>query len=615
MKIKTRLISMISIFLTGLVLVSGMLFYQLRLNENYNSLISSMKDLKSHVYETNLQLDRMMFGSELKEEHTAFQERYTSMRKEMQSFFQRPLYQQFLEANSSIESDTTTLENTFLMNDDKIAQLKRNVLELEQEYTTYLPGLFEASVYYEDDLVQTTLDMVETLSKNFSTRVSTQLDVIGDNIQIASAEKESSSRSLVLVLAALVVGVVLIMAVNIVRHLRLRILNLEQGIKRLETGDLTRLLSEDGRDEITDVSRTINGFLQLFCRTIGQVQQLSEQTSAQKSEVDTASESSVHAVQNMLKRVDELNQKYKQMIQSLGNSENATAAINEHLDSFAEHIENQSSAVNQSTASVEEMNASIENVVEIAKKRKASSAQMVEITESGGEKIRRNNVLIEQNAQDTKEVGEVIALINNIAGQTNLLAMNAAIEAAHAGDAGRGFAVVADEIRKLAESTNANAKKIKNTMNGMAERVKEVYEGSLELQDNFEQILKETRSSDDALSEISSSIQEIALGSNEIMNAMNSLNTATNDIQEKTESIHTGINSTSDSIKQVYSIGGNVNEEIDYLGKEIREIESMIEKVNSLNSVNSKSIHELNSEMEKFQVKQGGEGACSVEEL
>ncbi|MDZ7792861.1 MAG: hypothetical protein U5P10_03970 [Spirochaetia bacterium] len=59
------------------------------------------------------------------------------------------------------------------------------------------------------------------------------------------------------------------------------------------------------------------------------------------------------------------------------------------MDSFAEHIENQSSAVNQSTASVEEMNASIENVVEIAKKRKASSAQMVEITESGGEKIRR----------------------------------------------------------------------------------------------------------------------------------------------------------------------------------------------------------------------------------
>src|SRR6056297_620123 len=158
MKIKTRLLSLITIFLIGLILISGMLFYQLRLNENYNNLISSLKDLKSHVYETNLQLDKMMFGSELKEEHTAFQERYTSMREEMQSFFRRPLYKQFLEVNSSIESDTTTLENTFLMNDDKISEIKRNVEELEQKYNTYLPGLFEASVYYEDDLVQTTLD-------------------------------------------------------------------------------------------------------------------------------------------------------------------------------------------------------------------------------------------------------------------------------------------------------------------------------------------------------------------------------------------------------------------------------------------------------------------------
>ena len=116
MKIKTRLISMITIFLVGLILVAGMLFYQLRLNEKYTGLVSSMKDLKSHVYETNLQLDRMMFGSELVEEHAGFQQHYTAMREEMHDFFQLPLYQQFRDENSSIESDTSTLENLFLLN-------------------------------------------------------------------------------------------------------------------------------------------------------------------------------------------------------------------------------------------------------------------------------------------------------------------------------------------------------------------------------------------------------------------------------------------------------------------------------------------------------------------
>ena len=614
MKIKTRLISMITIFLIGLVIVSGMLFYQLRLNAKYNELVSSMKDLKSSVYETNLQLDRMMFGSELVEEHTAFQQHYEIMRDEMHSFFQLSLYRQFRDANDSIESDTTTLENLFLLNDDKVTEIGKNVSTMEQKYPTYLPGLFEASVYYDDDLVQTTLDSVETLSKNFSTRVSTQLDVIVENIQLIAAERQSSSRMVVYGLVAAVIALILIMSINIIRHLRHRILTLEQGIKRLETGDLTQHLSEDGRDEITEISKSINGFLQLFCRMIGQIQALAERTSAQKAEVDNVSEASVQAVQDILRRVDGLNQKYKEMIEALGSSERATGDIKGNLDTFAGHIENQSSSVNESTASVEEMNASIENVVEIAKKRKAASAQMVEVTEHGGKKIEHNNELIKQNAQDAKEVGDVIALINNIASQTNLLAMNAAIEAAHAGDAGRGFAVVAEEIRKLAESTNTNSKKIRDTMNGMAERVNEVFDGSHELLTNFQQILAETRSSDDALSEISSSIQEISLGSNEIMSAMNSLNTATNDIQDKTESIHTSINETDASIKEVYSIGGTVNEEIDELEREMREIESLIEKVNQLNSENSKSIHQLNTEMEKFEVSLGEEGACSLEE-
>ncbi len=614
MKIKTRLISMISIFLVGLVIVAGMLFYQLRLNSNYNGLVSSMKDLKSSVYETNLQLDRMMFGSELVEEHAAFQEHYETMRDEMHQFFQLPLYQQFREANDSIESDTTTLENLFLLNDDKVMELQSNVSQLEQQYTTYLPGLFEASTYYNDDLVQTTLDSVETLSKNFSTRVSTQLDVIVENIKSIAAERQSGSRMVVFGLVAAVIALILIMSINIIRHLRQRILTLEQGIKRLETGDLTQHLSEAGRDEITEISKSINGFLQLFCRMIGQIQELAERTSAQKAEVDNASEASVQAVQDILRRVDGLNQKYKEMIEAIGSSERAAGDIKENLDTFAGHIENQSSSVNESTASVEEMNASIENVVEIAKKRKAASAQMVEVTEHGGKKIEHNNELIKQNAQDAKEVGDVIALINNIASQTNLLAMNAAIEAAHAGDAGRGFAVVAEEIRKLAESTNTNSKKIRDTMNGMADRVNEIFDGSNELLTSFQQILAETRSSDDALSEISSSIQEISLGSNEIMSAMNSLNTATNDIQDKTESIHTSINETDASIKEVYSIGGTVNEEIDELEREMREIESLIEKVNQLNSANSKSIHQLNTEMEKFEVTLGDEGACSIEE-
>ncbi len=600
MKIKTRLIIMSSTFFVGLILISGMLFYQLRVNECYSELIESMKDLKSHVYETNLQLDRMMFGSDLVEEHAAFLKTYKMMRSEMDIFFIEEIYQQLQEENQSVESDTTTLQNMFLMNDDKMAELQENVQVLGEQNKTYLPGLFKASVYYGDDLIQTTLDSVEILSENFSGRVSVQLDTIVENIEETVDGYERRSRMIVLTVVGAVVLFVALMSFSTISQLRRRIDRFEGGIRRLETGNLSQLLSEDGKDEISRISKSVNSFLTLFCRMIGGIKELSERTSRQKEEVDETAEASVQAVQEIKQGVNGLNEKYKQMIEHLRETEKASAVIKESLDVFSENIESQSSAINQSTASIEEMNASIENVVEITKKRKEASVQMVEVTEHGGEKVEENNRLIEQNADDAKEVEDIITLINGIASQTSLLAMNATIEAAHAGETGKGFAVVADEIRKFAILNNSNSKRIRTVIQNTTKRIEDIFNGSSELLNDFGQIISETHGSDNALSEISGSIQEISLGSNEIMKAMNALNTTTDQIQRRMGEIRTSIADTTSAIKNVYSIGNEVNTEIDEFESKMHEIGQLIIRLNSLNSENSQVIHELNAEMEKF---------------
>ncbi|WP_321992425.1 HAMP domain-containing methyl-accepting chemotaxis protein [Marispirochaeta aestuarii] len=600
MKIKSRLIIMSIAFFIGLIVISGMLFYQLYINDQYNNLIAAMKDLKANVYETNLQLDRMLFGSELVEEHAAFQHTYQKMRSAMDHFFQLNIYQNLSEKNKSVLNDTATLKNMFLMNDDKIVELLKVVQILDEQYPTYLPGLFEASVYYNNSLLQSTLDSIEILSTNFSRGVSRQLDTIVENMKGTVLRYEQHSRVIVIAVVCVIVVFVSLMSFTTITQLRKRISSLESDMQRLETGNLSRLLAEDGKDEIGQISKSINNFLVLFCQMIGHIQTLSERTKRQKIEVDTTSAASVNAIRDIRRRVNGLNEKYKQMIEHLQETESASAVIKENLDTFVENMENQSSAVNQSTASIEEMNASIESVVEITQKRKAASAQMVKVTELGGLKVEHNSGLIEENAQDAKEVEDIIALIDDIAGQTSLLAMNAAIEAVHAGDAGRGFSVVAREIRKFAESTNGNSRRIGSAMQNIVKRIESIFNGSNELLKIFAQIISETRSFNDSLSEISGSIQEISLGSNEIMAAMNALNTAAVQIQDRTGDIQTRIGDISGAIRNVYFIGSGINLEIDELDREMHGIEELIEKVNTLNSENSRIIHVLNTEMEKF---------------
>lgn len=614
MTLKSRLISMSTIFLIGLILVSAMLFYQMQINQKHNKLIADLKDLKADVYETNLKLDRMLFGSELEVEFNSFIEEYRNMREHMDKSFDRPLYNEFEASNPSIQSDTETLVNMFLFNDDKIKQMEGNVNKLVNEYTTYLPGLFEASQYYDEVLIQDVRDNAETLSKNFSNKVSTQLDTIVTNIE-KNIKKIQSTYSIAFAgIAGAVVLLVTFMSISIIRRLRSRIIELEKGIKQLATGDLSQSLSETGKDEISLISKSINEFISLFCRMISQIKDLSEKTSEQKDKVDESSNTSVKAVRDIRQRVDGLSDRYKEMVENLKQTEQSTSSIRDSLESFSKNIEEQSSSVNESTASIEEMNASIQNVVEIANKRKDASGKMVEITELGGEKIENNNSLIKQTAQEAEEVGEIITIINDIASQTDMLAMNAAIEAAHAGEAGKGFSVVAEEIRKLAESTNSNSKKIRTTMNNIAERINEVYSESSTLSETFQQILSETKSSDEALSEISNSITEISTGSREIMNAMNSLNNVSSDIQEKTDEIKTSISKNDGAIRNIYSIGNNVNTEIDDLEQEIRKIEDLIVKVNDLNNENSDVIHELNAEIEKFIVNESESGFCEVDQ-
>ncbi|MDR0723154.1 MAG: methyl-accepting chemotaxis protein, partial [Treponema sp.] len=122
---------------------------------------------------------------------------------------------------------------------------------------------------------------------------------------------------------------------------------------------------------------------------------------------------------------------------------------------------------------------------------------------------------------------EINAVMENIASQTNLLSMNAAIEAAHAGEAGKGFAVVADEIRKLAESSSEQSKTISTVLNKIKESINKITTSTAEVLLNFEAINEGVKTVTDQETTVRNAMEEQGIGSKAILESIASLNEIT----------------------------------------------------------------------------------------
>ena len=208
------------------------------------------------------------------------------------------------------------------------------------------------------------------------------------------------------------------------------------------------------------------------------------------------------------------------------NSTDSTAAaehIAQRISELNQSIENESAAQIESSASINEMVASIRNVAESAARRRTALEQLTGTTDSGMQRLDSLLGYISRIEGSIGSIQQMVAVINSIAGSTNLLSMNAAIEAAHAGDAGRGFAVVADEIRNLADTTGKNAKEIGRQLKEVIQIIKTAAEESDITRTAFQEIRHEIDSVIDAFTEISTATEELAEGGRQILEALQTL--------------------------------------------------------------------------------------------
>jgi methyl-accepting chemotaxis protein len=283
---------------------------------------------------------------------------------------------------------------------------------------------------------------------------------------------------------------------------------------------------------------------------------------------------------------------------------NATMGqLSQNISNLNGQVENQTENVSQSSSAIEEMLANVQSVTATLVKNSENVSDLTSASEMGRAGLQTVSTDIQGIARESEGLMEINAMIQTIAAQTNLLAMNAAIEAAHAGDAGRGFAVVADEIRKLAENASGQSKTIGDVLKRIKESIDKITRSANTVLEKFQAIDNSVKIVSDQEANIRSAMEEQGEGSQQILEAIARLNDVTRNVKQGSSEMHEGSQQVIKEGKNLESVTLEITNGINEMSAGAEEINAAVNRVNDISGQNREFINTLVEAVSRFKVE------------
>ncbi len=549
------------------ILVTQTMAQSLRVSQAEKTLVGIERDVEHHIASND--------DSQKSAIETAIgnqRETVESLTPELRKSTTLPVFLTYLDGvDTSLKSYFKGVESVVRQSAAKDTSGAKSTLSLQ------LDPVFNSTLNQLDSLLDKEQALADDVWNKDQDRVATVLTVLG-------------AISLVSVVTTVFLAVILVRSIR--NPLKLAV----STARSISGGDLSqKLRTSTGRDEFGVLLQSFSQMQENLILSVRQIDVSAISLSEVEAELSRALEGVVGAVLAIDAAVEEAHRRVQDQAASVTETSATVTQIVKGIEGLQGDINVQAQSVSQTSASIEQMMSSIRSVSVNVEQMSEEFDGLIEASEGGKltlAKVSEEVALINTLSRKLFETNEIV---QGVASQTSLLAMNAAIEAAHAGEAGRGFSVVAEEVRKLAEMTDAQSKEIDRNIQAIFEEIGQAVSLNADSEHAFQRvvekihllhgygqairratgeqmegsrlILDEVTRMTEITSHVHESSSEITIGSRAIQQEMLQLANASEELRTRIQTIDDGKVTIEDSTSKLRSAGGKNTEQVRVLAQ------------------------------------------------
>jgi len=469
----------------------------------------------------------------------------------------------------------------------------------------YIAGLMAAARIEDNEavitLVRQGVDTVNQALVHYNTLNDTARTFMEEISGRLSAQTEITF-ALIIIISLVGVAIGVVIAMVIAAMVTKPVVRLTKALNSVANGDLTERLEIQGADEIGQASRSYNLSMDEFRKMIVSI----------KGQTGKLSEIGTNLASNMTETAAAMNQIAANIQSIKGRVLNQSASVTEtnatmeqvtvNINKLSGQVDNQTGAVSQASSALEQMIANIQSVTATLVKNVENVQALQESSDTGRSSLQEVATDIQEIARESEGLLEINAVMENIASQTNLLSMNAAIEAAHAGDAGKGFAVVADEIRKLAESSSEQSKVIGTVLKKIKESIDKITRSTDNVLNKFEAIDSGVKTVAEQEELIRRAMEEQGHGSRQVLSASGQVGEITQQVRGSSIEMLEGSKEVIQESKNLEKATQEITNGMNEMAAGAEQVNKAVNTVNDLTGRTRENISTLVQAVSGFKV-------------